>query len=66
MHPVCVHCGRQNASVCAGSVVLAKHSACGVHVTSFQSTRECDVYTLKYLHVNGVLSSGTNKVPEVC
>ena len=41
-----------------GSVVPVKLSACKIHVTSFQSNRECDVYIRNYLHVNVVLSNG--------
>ena len=47
------------------SVVPAKPSASGSHVTSFQGNMECDAYIRKYLYVSVVMSSGMNMVPEV-
>ena len=44
----------------------AKLSVSGIHVTSFQSHMEYDVYVWTCVYVNVVLSSGTNMVPEVC
>ena len=58
------HCWRRTLPS-RGSVVPAKLPASGIHVTSFQSNMECNVYIRKYLYVNVVLSSGTNTVPEV-
>ena len=49
-----------------GSVVPAELLVSGIHVTSFQSDMECDVYVRTYVYVNVVLSGGTNIVPEVC
>ena len=49
----------------AGSVVPAKPSASGIHVTSFQSNMECDVCISKNSYANVVLSSGTNLFLEV-
>ena len=48
-----------NASV-TRKCVPAKFSASGIHVTSFQSNMESDVYSRKNLYVNVVLSGGTN------
>ena len=50
------HCWRQTLLL-RGSVVLAKLSASGIHVTSFQSNMKCDVYARQHFNANVVLSS---------
>ena len=60
-----LHCWRQTPPL-RGSVVPAKLLVSGIHVSSFQSDMECDVYVRMNVYVNAALSSGTNMVPKVC